>query len=118
MYLFILTIDEDNTESFILKIAPSFSQNFKPQEIDLPFKRNKDHSFTVLDASHGEIYIAINHEGDSSKMTNVYVSDYRGYEFSLSLMQNVRNQEGNCDFETISSNEGTFIANIYDADEI
>ena len=50
-------------------------------------------------------------------MTNVYVSDYRGYEFSLSLMHNVRNIEGNCDFETIHSSEGTFIANIYDTEE-
>ena len=85
--------------------------------IDLPFKRNKDHSFTVLDTDHGEIYIAIKHEGENSKMTNVYVNDYRGYEFSLSLMHNVRNIEGNCDFETIHSSEGTFIANIYDTEE-
>ncbi len=32
-------------------------------------------------------------------------------------MHNVRNVEGNCDFETIYSNEGSYIANIYDLDE-
>lgn len=42
-------------------------------------KRIKDHSFTVLDTEHGEIYLAINHEGDNSKMTNVYVSDLKGF---------------------------------------
>lgn len=31
-------------------------------------------------------------------------------------MNNVRNSDGNCDFEKINSNEGTFIANIYDKD--
>lgn len=41
-------------------------------------KRIKDHSFTVLDTAHGEIFLAINHEGDNAKMTNVYVSDFRG----------------------------------------
>ena len=29
-------------------------------------------------------------------------------------MNNVRNEEGNCDFEKILSNEGTYIANVYD----
>jgi len=33
-------------------------------------------------------------------------------------MYNVRSVEGNCDFETIHSNQGAFIANIYDTNEI
>ena len=51
-------------------------------------------------------------------MTNVYVSDYRGLQFSLSLMHTVRSVEGNVDFETVYSNQGTFIANVYDSNEI
>ena len=51
-------------------------------------------------------------------MTNVYVSDFRGLQFSLSLMHTVRSVEGNVDFETVYSNQGTFIANVYDSNEI
>ena len=51
-------------------------------------------------------------------MTNVYISDFRGYGFTLSLMYNVRDIEGNCDFERVYGNEGVYIANIYDHNEV
>lgn len=43
------------------------------------------------DSSAGDIYIAINHEGHESKMTNIYSSDGKGLQFNLILMNNVRN---------------------------
>ena len=36
----------------------------------------------------------------------------------LSLISNVRDMQGSCDFKRIESNEGTFIANIYDESEV
>lgn len=74
----------------------------------------RDHSFTILDSSHGSIYLAINHEKHDSKITNVYYSDLNGKKFSLSLMNVVRNSEGSVDFERILSIDGVFIGNIYD----
>ncbi len=59
----------------MLKVAPSYTTDYRPQDIDLPIKRVKDHSFTILDSSGGEIYLAINHLGDSAKYTNIYISD-------------------------------------------
>lgn len=79
MYLFILVSHPEKPDNYQLKIAPSYTDNFKPQVIDLPIKRIKDHSFTVLDTDHGEIYLAINHEDENAKMTNVYVSDFKGF---------------------------------------
>jgi len=48
----------------------------------------------------------------------VYVSDWKGYELSLSLLYNVRSAEGDCDFEKIESNEGVYIANVYDSEKV
>jgi hypothetical protein len=43
-------------------------------EVEVPIKRMKDHSFTVLDATEDVIFININHLGDDSKFGNVYSS--------------------------------------------
>jgi hypothetical protein len=101
-------------DSYSLKLCPAYAGTYDPKKIDLPIKRIKDHSYTILDTTDGQIFVSINHEGDSSKMTNVYVSDYRGLDFSISLLNNVRDEEGNSDFEKILSNEGVYIANHYD----
>jgi len=47
-------------------------------------------------------------------MTNVYISDSDGKKFVLSLQNTVRDVEGNVDMEKITSQYGTYIANIYD----
>ena len=51
-------------------------------------------------------------------MTNIYISDEKGFSFGLSLMNAVRNLEGNVDFERIFSNYGTFISNVFDQEEL
>ena len=48
----------------------------------------------------------------------MYVSDWRGYELSLSLLNNVRSADGDCDFEKVESNEGVYIANVYDSEKV
>ena len=37
-----------------------------------------------------------------------------GVRYSKSLLNNVRNEEGLCDFERVQSLEGIYLANIYD----
>ena len=45
----------------------------------------------------------------------MYVSDFRGFKFTLSLLHNVRSLDsGNCDFERILGMEGVYVANVYD----
>jgi hypothetical protein len=51
-------------------------------------------------------------------MTNIYSSDLRGQQFSLTLMHTVRSEEGNVDFERVLGSQGTFVANVYDQVEI
>ena len=49
----------------------------------------------------------------------MYVSDFRGFKFTLSLLHNVRSLDsGNCDFERILGMEGVYVANVYDHQEV
>lgn len=86
--------------------------------MELPIKRNKDFSFSVLESYNKYIFLGINQEGHNSKMTNIYSSDITGRNFSLNLMNVVKNNEGDIEFERVLSNPGTFIANIYDKQEL
>jgi hypothetical protein len=45
---------------------------------------------------------------------NVYISDKEGLHFSLSLPRNVRSNSGECEFDSVSSLEGFYIANFCD----
>lgn len=61
----------------------------------------------------------MSHNEENQKLTNIYVSDYRGFRFSLSLLHNVRSLDtGNCDFERILGVEGVYIANVFDHSEV
>jgi hypothetical protein len=83
----------------------------------------KDHSYTILDSSDGSVFININHLKPSSPMGTTYISDSTGsryltisntlIRFTLSLENNVRTEEGQCDFEKVLGLEGIYIANVY-----
>ena len=45
----------------------------------------KDESFTVLEVDLGMIIISINHEGDETGYTNIYISNGIGEKFTLSM---------------------------------
>lgn len=73
-----------------------------------------EHSYTILDTSEGQVFLHINHEGEKSKSGNIYISDSTGMRYSMSLRGNVRNLDGQCDFEKVAGLEGIYLANIYD----
>ena len=52
----------------------------------------------------------IKHQDDG--VGNIYVSDYSGIRYSLSLENNVRDSRGFTDFISIKSMEGSYVANI------
>ena len=82
----------------------------------LPFKRFKEHSYTLLDASEGTIFLHVNHYGDNSKFGNIYTSDFSGTRFGLSLLHNVRQADGQCDFDKVHGLDGIYLTNVYDVD--
>jgi hypothetical protein len=114
-YILVAQVSEtDNTEVSLLISNIRNIETFYKAE--LPVKHLSEHSYTILDTSEESIFLNINHYGDRSKYGNVYVSDELGRKFSLSLLHNVRNVEGYCDFDKVYGLEGIFIANVYDKD--
>ena len=79
--------------------------------IKIRIERVKDHSFTILQSSEGHVVLNINHYSNKAKFGNVYVSDYSGVYYSLSLIHNVRDSNGFCDFDKING-LFTFFLNI------
>jgi hypothetical protein len=48
-------------------------------------------------------------------MGDILISDSTGLRFSKSLRDNVRDKNGQCDFERVQALKGIFIANVYDS---
>jgi hypothetical protein len=72
------------------------SYHFIP--IKITEQKLRDHGFTILEAKHGVIVLNINHIGEEASYGNVYVSDYQGIKFALSLENNARDSNGYTDF--------------------
>ncbi|CAK8990275.1 unnamed protein product [Durusdinium trenchii] len=75
-----------------------------PTEID-------EKSYTVLDTSEGLVMLHVNHGAKEARVGNVYISDDKGYRFTLSLPNNVRGTNGDCEFDKVLSLEGVYMAN-------
>ena len=64
------------------------------------------------------MFLHINHEGSKSTYGNIYISDSTGTRYSLSLGANVRDYDGQCDFEKVQGVEGIYLSNIYDKGQL
>lgn len=86
------------------------------QQIVLPIRHLSQKSYTIFEGDSENVFIHINHLGEASPMGNVYGLGMgeKGGEISLSLLNNLRNKEGHCDFERIPALPGLYIANIID----
>lgn len=113
-FLYVLEVEDIIEKKFSLKICPNYYREYKLSSVELPIQRLKDHSFTILDSTETSIFINVNHYGDEAKFGNVYVSNYEGKRFVLSLLHNVRDDKGFCDFDRVKSLEGVYIANHYE----
>ena len=117
-YLFIAKVVDEDSQDVTLQIADPKSKIYELKEVQMPVKRLKDHSYTILDSSEGQVFLHINHYGSKSKHGNIYISDSSGTRFSLSLLHSVRNLDGQCDFEKVNGLDGVYLANVYDQKKI
>lgn len=115
-YIFIAQVTEEGSNEVNLLISND-SNIEKFHKAEIPVKRIPDHSYTLLDTSEGSIFLHVNHYGDDSRYGNLYISDSTGHRFSLSLLHNVRNTKGHCDFDKVYGLEGIYIANIFDKEQ-
>ena len=116
-HLYLLCVQDLSQQQFSLKLADLSEFTMVAKEVEVPIKRMKDHSFTVLDATQDIIFVNINHLGDNSKFGNVYSSTSTADSYKLSLLYNVRSDEGFVDFKRLDSMDGSYIANHYEHSE-
>lgn len=106
-------VDEASQEVGLVVSNPNlYRYDFK--EVELPQKHFKEHSYTILDTTEGQVFLHVNHFGETSIHGNIYISDSTGQRFSSSLLHNVRSLDGQCDFTKVLGLEGIYIANVYD----
>ena len=116
---FILVASAVENDSEEVQLAVSNNRDIDSfSRIELPVKKIPEHSYTLLDTSEGSIFLHVNHYGPRSNYGTVYISDALGKRFSVSLLHNVRDRSGFCDFDKVKGLEGIYIANIYDKDHL
>jgi hypothetical protein len=111
-YLFVATLKDPATQTVNLMVSSNGGNAFDaarlPQDID-------ERSYTILDTSEGSVMLHVNHGSkEPANVGNVYISDKEGVHFTLSLPNNVRGSNGNCEFDRILSLEGVYMANFKD----
>ena len=85
---------------------------------ELPHKHLYEHSYTILDTSEHSVFIQINHEGGLSKYGNIYASDSTGVRYNLALQYNVRDIDGQRDFERVQGVDGIYLANVFEKEAV
>lgn len=115
-YLFVAQVVDQEDQEVTLLVTDPKDKFYNLQPIDLSQTTFKDHSYTFLDTTENTVFIHVNHFGEKSKHGHIYTSDLQGQKFSLSLKNNIRMSEGQCDFDKINGLDGIFIANVIDQD--
>jgi Sortilin, neurotensin receptor 3,/Sortilin, neurotensin receptor 3, C-terminal len=116
-FILVATAVENDPDEVQLYVSNAYSiETFYRTE--LPVKRIPEHSYTLLDSTEGSIFIHVNHYGTKSNYGSIYISDSSGRRFSISLLHNVRESTGYCDFDKVKGLEGIFISNIYDKEQL
>lgn len=80
---------------------------------EFPMEDIPEHGYTLLDTSENSVFINVNHYGLMSKSGNIYKSDISGHRFSQSLLRNVRDRTGLCDFSKVEGIDGIYFANVH-----
>ena len=94
---------------------PKIRTNYEFVNTEFPFDSLKDKSYTILESEGQSVFLNVNHQGDNAKYGNLYMSDETGQKFSLAISNNVRDQEGTCDFEKVLSLNGIYLVNYYES---
>ena len=118
-YFFVAAVNPHHDTEVSLQVSRTEHVHKKFHTALLPVELT-EHSYTVLDTSEGAVFLHVNHAPfDLNAPTgHVYISDWSGTMYSLSLPYNHRSGDGKCDFEKVEGLEGIYLANFIDeADE-
>ncbi|KAK6589998.1 hypothetical protein RS030_192776 [Cryptosporidium xiaoi] len=113
-YIFVAKIQDFESQTVSLMVSTNDAYTFNQVKLPHPLTEK---SYTILDTSEKTVMLHVNHGDDSVKGTgHIYISNIQGTRFALSLMNNVRTPNGECEFDRIMSLEGVYIANVKDND--
>ena len=111
-YLFVAQVVDQDTQEVLLLGTKSTHYDYDLQPIETNQKSFLEHSYTFLDTTLHSVFLHMNHFGDVSQYGHVYTSGPRGLKYNLSLRNNVRSSDNQCDFEKVNSVEGVYVANV------
>lgn len=116
-YLFVAAVNPKDEEEVTLEVSRS-NETLRFFPAVLPVSLSQ-HSYTILDTSEGSVFLHVNHRpfGEAASTGHVYISDWSGLKYSLSLPYNHRSSDGKCDFEKIEGLEGIYMANFVDVED-
>ena len=111
-YIFVAKVRDAEEQTVTLEVSSDGANRFRTARLPIDIGEK---SYTILDTSEGGVIIQVNH-GDSAGpyhagVGHIYISDEAGVQYSLSLAFNLRNSNGDCEFDKIQSLEGIYIAN-------
>eukprot|EP00931_Biecheleriopsis_adriatica_P073112 TRINITY_DN47467_c0_g1_i1.p1 TRINITY_DN47467_c0_g1~~TRINITY_DN47467_c0_g1_i1.p1 ORF type:complete len:878 (+),score=188.59 TRINITY_DN47467_c0_g1_i1:85-2718(+) len=110
-FIFVAKVKDHTKQTVNLMVSADGGRSFNaaqlPTDID-------EKSYTVLDTSEGLVMLHVNHGSREAGLGNLYISDDKGYRFALSLPNNVRGPQGDCEFDKVLSLEGVYMANFKD----
>lgn len=116
-YLFVAQVTDESNKEVNLLTAYVSTKFADFADIELPIKHLKEHSYAILDDSEGSVFLEINHFGEDSRLGYMYISDWLGKKFSLSLKNLLRSHDKSIDFDKVQGLEGIYFANVYNDDE-
>lgn len=114
-FLFVAAVNPLHESEVNLMISRDNDTHKLFQKAILPVDLTQ-HSYTILDTSEGSVFLHVNHMpfAESAQTGHVYISDWSGLVYSLSLPYNHRSGDGKCDFEKVEGLEGIYLANFID----
>lgn len=112
-YLYAARVESEKTKEIGLYVSPTIGYNFK--KVKLPFSLLTEHSYTIAEQRTRHIFLHVSHSTGLINYGDLYVSDSTGSKFEISLRNNVRSENGFCDFTRVQGIDGVYIANVYES---
>jgi len=115
-FIFVAKLKDETSQTVVLMVSNDGGNTFHPAQLP---EQLDEKSYTILDTASGIVMLHVNHGSkdgapSGTPVGNVYVSDADGIRYALSLPNNVRGSDGNCEFDRVVSMEGTYMANFRD----
>jgi hypothetical protein len=110
-FVYVTKLDKERGVELFVSEGSKADYSFK--KVELPFELLKEHAYTIAEVQSRHIYLHVSHSRNELYYGNLFVSDYYGRKFELSLKHNVRSPSGLVDFKRVDGVLGVYVANTY-----